>query len=195
MVWLASLHRSERLNAGIGWAAVALVVLVAIQRFLTGDLLLGTFPLAVAVVTALPAALTGNTREMVPWPLPVVAAGAIVVQSAGLAPDTTGYVVITSLAVAVVVELETYADVEMSRRFSIAFAVMTTMALEAVWTVARFYSDLWLDTAFLQSQRELQWDFVLVACVAFVLGVVFEWYFDRLDHVGFRSRPTLQERG
>ncbi len=195
MVWLATLHSSDRLNAAIGWVAVALIGLAAIESILTFDLLQGTFALTVAGVAILPAALADNPREMVPWPLLVVAATAIVVQSVGFTSDAAGYVAITTLAVTVVAELETYTAVEMSRRFSIAFAAMTTMALEGIWTVARFYSDRWLGTTLLRSQRALQWDFVLVTCIAVIVGALFQWYFERLDHIGFRSRPTLHEGG
>jgi len=195
MVWLATLHSSDRFNAAIGWTAVVLIGLAAVESFLTQDLLWGAFALVLAAVSVLPAALARDTHEMVPWPLPVVGAAAIAVRATGVAADTAGYVAITTLAVVVVVELESYTAVEMSRRFAIAFAVMTTMALEGLWTMARFYSDQWLGTGFLQSQSAILWDFVLVTCVAVVMGALFELYFERLDHVGYRSRPSLQERG
>lgn len=73
---------------------------------------------------------------MVPWPLLSVAALAVVLRAVGIYPDIAGYVAITSIALLLVVELDVYTEVELSRRFAIVFAVMTTMALQALWIIA-----------------------------------------------------------
>lgn len=91
-------------------------------------------------VASLPAAVTGDPSEMPPWLLPFVAAVAVAFRGAGFFPDIAGYVAIGSIALVLVVELELYTGVELSRRFAVVFATMTTMALQALWIVAQFYS-------------------------------------------------------
>jgi hypothetical protein len=77
----------------------------------------------------------------------------------------------------------------MTRRFAVAFAVLTTLAVQALWTVAQYASDLWLGTDLLTSQTELQVDVVLVTVVGLTMGVAFEWYFARVERVGSYRHP------
>ncbi|WP_227015844.1 hypothetical protein [Haloarcula sp. JP-L23] len=108
-------------------------------------------------------------------------------------PGVTGYVAISSVALAVVVELDSFTDVEMSRRFAVLFAVMTTIAFQSWWTIAGYYSDQWFATSFIHSQAELQWGLVTAMIVSLVMGQLFMWYFDRIEHVGSRHRPVVPE--
>jgi len=176
--------RNERANAAIGWALTGVVFAVAIERLLAGSLLWSGAALAVAVTLSLPAVLTRDATTIVPWPLVLVAAVALVARSVYYAPEVSGYVVIAAFAVVGVVELDAFTAVDMTRRFAVAFAVLATMATEGLWTIAQFYSDRLLGTAFLQSQRELQWDLVAVTAVALVMGLCFEWYLERIDYDG-----------
>ena len=186
-----TLVHGERTNAILGWLTTAVVLLAAIESFLTGAYLWSGLAISIVVVLAVPAVTSGSPTAMVPWPLPAVAAAAVVLRAVEFYPDITGYVAISSIALILVVELDVYTDVQLSRRFAIIFATMTTMALQAVWIIAQFYSDRWLGTVFLQSQTELQWDIVSITVVAIVLGSVFEWYFGRFDPVqSFDRQPS-----
>lgn len=191
MASLAALTRSERANAGIGWLFTGVVGLAAVGSFLWGSLLWAGFALLVAAVVAVPPLLTGDWRAMVPWPLILVAAAAVSVRAAGTYPDVSGFVAISALALVAVAELDAFTEVEMSRRFAVVFAVMTTLAAQALWIVAQYASDQWLDTTFLTTQRELQVDIVAVTCVAAVMGAVFEWYFRRVEHAGSKHGPVV----
>jgi hypothetical protein len=188
-VALEALVHGERTNAVLGWASTVVVAAAAVGSFLAGELLWGGLVLLVATVVSLPAVVTGDPFGMVPWPLPFLAAAAVVLGGAGFLPDVAGYVVIGSLALVLVVELDVYTGIELSRRFAVVFATMTTMALQALWIIGQFYSDRWLGTAFLQSQTELQWDIVYVTAVGVVLGVLAELYFRRFEPVGSFERP------
>lgn len=77
----------------------------------------------------------------------------------------------------------------MTRRFAVAFAALMTLAVQGVWTIAQYYSDRWLGTAFLHSQRELQLDIVIVTAIGITMSVVFEWYFEKVEHVGSHTSP------
>lgn len=165
------------------------MALAGIESILTNALLWGGFTLLVVAVTVLPTWTTGNWTGMVPWPLLLIAAGAVLARAFGLYLEVAGYLVVATLALIVVVELDAFTSIEMSRRFAIGFATLTTLAIQGLWTIVQYYSDLWLRTEFLRSQRELQVDIVAVTAVAIAMGLVFEWYFDRVEHVGSRERP------
>nr|WP_277410181.1 hypothetical protein [Natrinema longum] len=178
------------MNAAIGWLLTGIVVLGAIESVLTGVLLWGGFELVIVATVSVPALITGDWTAMVSWPLLAVAAFSVVASVAEFPSETVVYLAVATLALIVVVELETFASVELSRRFAVGFAMLTTMALQALWTVAQFYSDRWLGTAYLHSQTELQWDFVSVTVVGLVLGVLFQWYAGRFEPAGAVARAA-----
>ena len=184
-----ALVRDERVNAVLGWTTTGIVALAAIESVLTDAVLWGGLALLIVSIVALPAVATGRPTAMVPWPIPSVAAVAVLGRALGFYPDVTGYVAIGTIALLLVVEADVYTDVELSRRFAVVFATMTTMSLQAFWIVAQYCSDRWLGTAFLVSQTELQWDIVYVTVVGVALGVLAEWYFDRFEPVGSFGRP------
>lgn len=171
----------ERRNAILAWALTGAVALGGVESLLTDAVLWGGFALLVVAVTAAPALSARDWTVIVPWPLPFFAALAVLVRALGAYHEIAGYVAIATLALVVVVELDAFTPVEMSRRFAIGFAVLTTMAFQGLWTVTQFYSDRWFGTAFLRSQTELQWDYVAVTAVGLVMGVVFERYLEQSE--------------
>lgn len=183
------LVHDERVNAVLGWAMTGIVALAAIESFLTDAYLWGSLAVLIVAIVALPAAVTGRMTAMVPWQIPFVAAAAVVVRAFEFYPDITGYVAIGTISLMVVVELDVYTEVELSRRFGVVFATMTTMSLQAFWIIAQYYSDRWLGTEYLLSQIELQWDIVYVTAVGIALGMLAEWYFNRFEPVGSFERP------
>ena len=186
-----SLARNVTTNATLGWAFAGVVILIAVVSLLMAPLLGGLLALVAAGILVVPAVLRRDWRVMLPWPLGLVIALGVTARTFGVAPEVTGYVAISSVALAVVVELDSFTDVEMSRRFAVLFAVMTTIAFQSWWTIAGYYSDQWFGTSFILSQSELQWDLVAVMVVSLVMGGLFLWYFDRIEHVGSRHRPVV----
>lgn len=186
---LKALVYDERVNALLGWAATGIVALAAIESFLTDAYLWGGLAVLIVTIVALPVAVTGHSTAIVPWPIPFLAAVAVVLRAFEFYPDITGYVAIGTIALLLVVELDVYTEIELSRRFAVVFATMTTMSLQAFWIIAQYSSDQWLGTKFLWSQTELQWDIVYVTAVSIALGVIAEWYFDRFEPIGSFERP------
>jgi hypothetical protein len=189
------LVHGERPNAVIGWSLLAVVAAVAVWFLAAGAILWGLFAGLLVVVTALLPLWTRNWRAMVPWPLVGLLAGAVLLRAWGSSPELAGYLAVAGLALMAVVEIDASTSVEMSRQFAVFFAVLTTMAIQSWWTIAQYYSDRWFDTGFLVSQTELQWDLFLVTVVGLVLGGLFQWYFERFEHVGSHRRPIIPEDG
>lgn len=163
---------------------MSLIVLGAVESFLTNDPLWGIFSLFLVVAASLPVLTLHDRTAMVPWLLLAVGAIAVLARATGFYVEVAGYVAIATLALVIVVELTVFTQVELSRWFAVLFAVMTTMAIEALWMVAQFYSDHWLGTEYLSTQTELQQDILLVTVVGTIVGVVFYWYFTRVEPVG-----------
>jgi len=178
MVELEMLLHSDRSNAALGWLLVGCLVALAVWSGLSTDRDWWVVPLAGAAILALPPVTTGDPARMVPWPLIAVVAAASAAGAAGLAVEIVAAVVVATLSVVVTVELSAFTSVDMSRRFGVAFAVLTTMAMQAVVVVLQFYSDQWLGTDYLRGLRELQWDLVSVTLVAIGAGIVFARYID-----------------
>lgn len=188
-----SLARNETANAALGWGLLAVVLVTAVRSVLADGLLWSAFAAVAAAVLALPALGTRNWRVMVPWPLVAFVTAAVVGRALGVAPEVAGYVAVSGVALATVVELDAFTRVEMSRRFAVLFAALTTMAFQSWWTVGQYYSDRWLGTAFIESQTELQWDLVTVTAVSLVMGALFLWYFHRIEHVGSKRHPVVPD--
>ncbi|GAA0509566.1 hypothetical protein SAMN04488066_10840 [Halorubrum aquaticum] len=188
-----SLARNVTTNATLGWVFVGVVTLIAAVSLLMAPLIGGLLALIAAGVLVVPAVWRRDWRVMLPWPLGSVVAVGVTARTFGVAPEISGYVAISSVALAVVVELDSFTGVEMSRRFAVGFAVMTTIAFQSWWTIATYYSDQLVGTSFIRSQAELQWDLVAVMAVSLVMGQLFMWYFDRIEHVGSRHRPVVPE--
>lgn len=191
MAPLKAVVHSQRINALIGWVLMGIMALAVIESFLTDALLWGGFALFLILVTAVPALSAREWTVMVPWPLLLVAAVALIVGALGLYREIAGYLAIATLALIVVIELDAFTPVDMSRRFAVGFAALTTLAFQGLWIIAQFYSDRWLGTEFLHSQTELQWDIVIVTGVTIVMGGVFVWYFEQFDHVGSYNQSVV----
>lgn len=182
---------NERIHIITGWLLIGIMVVGAVESFLTRSLLWSGFTLLLVAVAVLPALATQNVRAIVPWPLLFAAAVAVIARATNFYVETAGYLAIATLALVVVVELDMFTPVELGRRFAVAFGVLTTMAIEALWIIAQFVSDLWLGSDFLTTQTELQEDIVIVTVMGFVVGGLFYWYFTHVEP--FRSEDRSED--
>lgn len=173
---LAAIEGTDSANAVGSWALTLVLVAAVLESLRTGDLLWAGFVLVCVAVVVLPPLAYRNWHVTVPWPHLLVVTGAVVVRALEFYGEVAGFLALAALATVVVVELATFTEVELTPRFAVVFGVLTTLALQGWWTIAQYYVDRLLGTGFLFTQRELQVDFVAVAVVAFVLGVVSEWY-------------------
>lgn len=194
MLTLGGLAGSRSVNAVLGWASVGLMAFGSFQSLRSNAVLWAVFTVGLLVVSLLPPWSAGRWSVMAPWPLLLIPAVAALGGGYGVYPEITGYVAVAALALLGAVELDAFTSAEMSRRFAVGFAVLTTLAVQGLWIVAQYYSDMWLGTHFLRSQRELQVDIVIVTAIGLAMGVLFEWYFARVSHVGSPRSPDRSSR-
>jgi hypothetical protein len=180
----------EPRSALLGWGSIGAVLLAAVQSVRSGAILWGLLSVVVLVVGCLPSAWTRDRTVLAPWPLLSVAAVALLAGGSGFRPEAAGYLAVAALAVLAAAELDAFTAVDMSRGFAVSFAVLTTLAVQALWIIAQYYSDRWLGTGFLSTQRELQVDIVVVASVGLLMGLLAEWYFRRVSYGRPDSNPA-----
>jgi hypothetical protein len=181
MVTRAGLVSYERANAVAGWAVVAVLLLVAVQRVASDDLLWAGMAAAVIAVALVPPVLSGHPEEMIAAEVLVLAALPSVAHAFDLAVGSGTYLAIAALALVVAVELDAFTQVEMTPDFAVAFVVVVTMAVAGLWAIAQFVSDAYLGTSLLTNQTALMWDLIGATVVGLVAGLVFELYFRRIS--------------
>lgn len=175
---------SEELNAILGWLLMAVMGLAVLEYILTSKWLWGSFAVICLLVSLLPPWSTRNWKVMAPGPLLFIVTFGALAGGNQIYPETAGYAAVASLGVLIAIELDVFTSVEMSRRFALGFAVLSTLAVQGLWTIGQYYSDVWFETSFLTSQRELQIDIVIVTAVGLTMGLLSEWYFTRVSHIG-----------
>ncbi|WP_135830470.1 hypothetical protein [Halorussus halobius] len=179
----------ERINAGLGWALVAFLSLVAVASFLLGNLLWAGFAAFVVALALIPAAANRDWSVMLPWEVLALAAFPILGRTLSTMVATSRvatYLSVAALALIVAVELHAFTSVRMTAWFAVLFVVVATIATVGAWSVVQWLSDVYLGTAFLHSEHRLMWDFVAATVVGGVAGVLFEWYFRRVARVAPR---------
>lgn len=187
---VAIVASSERLNALLGWLLITVLALAVVQYSLSGAWLWGSFTVVCLVVSLLPPWSMRNWEAMPPGPLLLIVTMGVLAGGNQLYPEIAGYVAVGSLGVLIAIELDVFTSVEMTRRFALGFAILSTLAVQGLWIIGQYYSDMWLGTGFLTSQRELQIDIVIVTVVGVTLGLLSEWYFTRVSHLGAHVDPN-----
>ncbi|PSQ18640.1 hypothetical protein BRD00_04975 [Halobacteriales archaeon QS_8_69_26] len=184
---LPRLFRDRRLNAALGWAFVAFMVLVGAGELLVGDLLSAGFTFTVVVLAVMPPVQRRNLTVMLPWEVIGIASLPTVVRALAtwpVAAELGTYLAVAALALMVAVELHAFTSVKMTYAFAVLFVVVTTMATAGVWAVVRWLADIQLGTGFLESEEELMWEFVYSTAAGVLAGGVFRAYFGREAFAG-----------
>ncbi|WP_132059958.1 hypothetical protein [Halorussus amylolyticus] len=194
---LDSVVEDQRVNAGLAWLLVGFLLLVAVESVLDGDLLWAGFAVFVAGVAVVPAVSYRDPEVMLPWEVLLLAALPILGRALATMVFTTRvatYLSVAALALIIAVELHVFSTVKMTHWFAVLFVVVATIATAGVWAVVQWVSDLYLGTAFIESEHRLMWDFVAATVVGGMAGVVFEWYFRRFVRMSPRLPDDVGER-
>jgi hypothetical protein len=190
---LDALLEDRRINAGLGWALILFVAVVAVESLFDGDWVWVVVSTFVVGLTVLPSVAYRNPRVMVPWEvlllatLPMVARG---LASPGPVNEVATYLSVAAVALILAVELDVFTTVRMTTSFAVVFVVIATMATAGAWAVVQWLSDLYLGTTFVYpttppvseavdaaALEALMWDFVAATAAGLLGGVVFALYF------------------
>lgn len=184
---LGRAFRDRRLNAGLAWAFVALLLVVSVEEVIVGEYLSAAFLVVVASLAIYPAVQARTPWVMLPWEIIGLASLPTIGRAlASWAPagDLATYLSVAAVALIVAVELHAFTPVQMNYSFAVLFVVVTTLAAAGIWAVARWLSDVWLGTAFITSETDLMWEFVWSTVAGLLAGGIFRLYFRRTAFTG-----------
>lgn len=197
------LLRDARLNAVLAWVITGVVALVAVEGFLTGDVLWGAFAVAVLFLIVIPPLAFFSVRTMLPWEVLLLATLPLIgraVATFDVSSRIATYLSVAALALIVAVELHTFTPVRMTPTFAVAFVAITTMAAAGIWAAARWSADIWLGTDFLDVlgadeaaiERAVMLEFVASFIAGIGAGLVFEFYVRRFARVETRLPEDIE---
>lgn len=182
----------ETTNAGIGWLAIVVLAVASVGYAVSGALFDAALALTAVALVLVPPAVRGRAAEMVAWEVLAVVVVAVLAPYFGLFGEAVRYLPVPALALVVAVELDAFTAVDMTADFAVGFVVLVTMAVAALWVIARYASDAYLGTSFLTTQTAVMWDLIIATGVGVVAGVVFELYFRRLSPGHRGSRRSVE---
>lgn len=174
----------------ISWALVALLALAIVENLVRGDLIWTGLLVAALVILILPAVAFRDPETMLP---PAVTALAVLpgvtrALGSGWVTEYATYLSVAAIALAVVVELSLFTEVEMAPWFADVTVVLATMAAIGLWAILQFYSDAYLGTEFVDSADGVMWEFIRATVAGVAAAAVFELYFEHREPGG--SDPT-----
>ena len=171
----------EATNAILGWAVTGLLLIAAIERALSGEFLWAGFAVGIVALALIPPLISRRLREMIAWEVLCLAAIPVFLASFEIDIGPITYFAVAGIALVIAVELDAFTSVEMTPAFAVVFVIIVTMAVAGLWTIAQYFSDLYLGTSLLGDQTSMMWDLVAATVVGLLAGALFEVYFRRLS--------------
>lgn len=176
---LGGLIERQRSNAVASWAVVAALAAVGLINLRRGDPLWAGLAVAVVAVALVPTVVTRNPTVIASWEALLLAAVPVGAHVLGVFAEPVAYVAVATLALLIAVELVAFSSAEMTPWFAVAFVVMTTSSVAALWGIVQFSADQFLGTSLLVGRDDLMWDLVGATVVGVGAGLLFELYFRR----------------
>jgi hypothetical protein len=187
---IASLLRTSRLNAVLGWVLTGVIGVTVIGNVALGNVLWAGFATVVGGLAIVPPVVRGDLTAMIPWEVFVLAALPLLGYTFGVNVafrEVATYLSVAALALIVAVELHLFTSVEMNYQFALLFVVVATLAFAGLWAVARWLSDIYLGTNLLVDpaideavvEERLMWEFVASSIAGVLAGLTFEGYVRR----------------
>jgi hypothetical protein len=173
---LDRLFEDRRLNARLAWALVAAMVALAGVELVRGEYALAGLTALVAGVALLPGPFYRSYQVTLPWEILAVVTAVLAWLAVDPTADAAFYMAMAAVSLLVAIELHLFTTVRMSHRFALAFVVVATSAFAAVWAVARWTSDVLLDTAFVSTHDVIMFEFAVATAAGVVAGIAFEAY-------------------
>lgn len=177
------LLQTDRLNALLAWLALGGVLLataVSVARGAFGWTVLGV---GLAGLMLLPPVARRSVRLLPPWPIVAIAAGALAggLLATGLWATVAAYVVLGTLAMTVVLQLELFTPVRMNRGVAVALVFLATVATAGLWELSKWLLDLTVGTSLVATNEGVMWRLIAATGVGLVAAVGFERSLHRLS--------------
>lgn len=180
------LFRDTRLNMLLAWGLTFVIGLVFVESFLELDFLWLGFTGFLLSVILIPPVYYRSSYSVLPWELMAMAAIPVIVRVFNislLANEVATYVSFAAVALIIAAELHIFTSLKFNHGFAVAFVVVSTLAVGAVWSVIRFYMDALLGTGYLTTNDALMEEWVNIFVAGIFAGLIFDVYFRRRDNI------------
>lgn len=178
---MALLIEDRRANAAVVWTLVALLALFVGYSLFVGELLWGGFGVLAAAIIGAPAAVAGDPKYLPDWTVVLFVVAPFGVGALFETGSAPVYVVLAGLALLMAVEIDAFSTAAFVPWFAVAFVVLTSMSLAAIWGIAQYFADLYLGTDYILGKADLMWDLVAATAISVGAGVLFELVFRERD--------------
>lgn len=178
--------RDTWLNMVLAWSITSFIAVVFVESVIDFDFLWMVFTGFLLVVIVLPPIVYRNKYAVLPWELLLVTAVPVIVRALNVSVFSSRiatFISLAALALVIAVELHVFTNVKFSHGFAIVFVVVSTLAIEGVWSLIRFYIDVFLGTSFLTTNEELMMEWAEVTVAGLFAGLLFDFYFRRRDKI------------
>jgi len=187
-----------RRNAVVAWLLVALLAAASVGIVLVNDRLWSLFAFVLLVLALIPPVAFRTPQVMLPWEVLLMAALPVVGLALGserLSSQFAAYFAVAAIALVIAVELQSFTAVRLSPGFAVVLVVVGTLAAAALWGVAQWGFDVYLDldTNYItpvddpdEANANLMWEWIYCTLAGLFAGGVFTLY--------FRRRITMEDR-
>lgn len=179
-----SLLFDRRKNAIFSWILSVYLLVTSINIFLDGNITWSIYTLLVVFLVFLPMMRSQKLKDMVPFEVLFLLAVPFTLKGIefGLVGShTLNYLSAATVALLVIVELDTFTSFKTNNWFSVYLVVLTTAAIAGFWAVLRWLSDIYFGTGFIVSENLLMWEFAGATLAGLVAGKLFGFYFRERD--------------
>lgn len=179
-----SIFVNGKLNAVFSWILSIFLMVTSVNIFLDGSITWTVYSLLVVLLVLLPFLTTRNSDKMVPFEVLILLAIPFTLKGMELgfiAGHTLSYISAATVALLLIVELDTFTSFKTTYWFSVHLVTLITIAVAGLWAVIRWLSDIYLGTAFIVSENLLMWEFFAATLAGIAAGQLFGIYFRRRD--------------
>lgn len=181
---------NRKMNAVFSWLISIYLAATSFNIFLDGSLTWSLYSLSIVLLVFLPVIKSRKFEDMVPFEVLVLLAIPFTLKGMELGfigSHTLNYLSASTVALLLIVELDTFTSFKTNYWFSVYLVTLTTMAVAGLWAVARWLSDIYLETAFIASESSLMWEFAAASVTGVAAGQLFGLYFRRRDRRRVKS--------
>ncbi|WEL19618.1 hypothetical protein [Candidatus Nanohalococcus occultus] len=149
-----------------------------------GALTWSLYGFTVLVLVFVPPVVFLEPKALVPFEILALLAVPFTIKGMELgfvASNTLNYITAAGIALLVVTELDTFTSFKTTPAFAVPLVSVTTVAVSGIWAVARWLSDIYLQTSLIVSEHALMWEFASALLAGIIAGFAFNIYFKRRD--------------
>lgn len=180
----SSLFLGRRKNAVLSWLLSGYMFLTTANILLDGNRLWSVFSMTVICLILLPAMIRKDHTVLPPFEIILLLSVPFTLQGMELgfiASNTLNYITAATVSLLIITELDSYTGFRTTSKFSIVLLALSTLAVAALWAVARWLHDIYLGSSFIESNSVLMHEFTAALTAGILAGMVFNIYFKRRD--------------